>query len=241
MKFGVIVFPGSNCDKDCHHAVSTVLGQQAEYIWHQEQDLDDLDVVILPGGFTYGDYLRAGAIARFAPVMDAVERFAARGGLVLGICNGFQILCEAGLLPGALLRNDCLQFRCEWVNLRVDDNTTPFTTAYRPYQVVKMPIAHGEGRYYADEMTLAQLEHDHQIVFRYCRPDGILGPETNPNGSLNNIAGICSKDRNVLGLMPHPERCSEAVLGGSDGLSLFLSLIKSISGKVTVSRGVERT
>jgi phosphoribosylformylglycinamidine synthase len=227
LKFGVIVFPGSNCDADAFHAVGDVLGSPVEYVWHQRPSLDSYDCLILPGGFTYGDYLRAGAIARFAPVMGAVERFAAAGGLVLGICNGFQILCEAGLLPGALLRNDCLQFRCAWTDLRVENGSTPFTSAYRPGQVIRMPIAHGEGRYYADEATLARLERDGRVVFRYCRPDGTVAPEGNPNGSLNSIAGICNERGNVLGLMPHPERCCEAALGGVDGLLLFRSLLRS--------------
>ena len=234
MKFGVIVFPGSNCDADCYHAVASVLRQPVEYVWHQQQALEDLDCLILPGGFTYGDHLRPGAIARFSPIMAAVERFAAAGGLVLGICNGFQILCEAGLLPGVLLRNDCLQFRCEWVHLRVETVDTPFTGAYRRGQVVRMPIAHGEGRYYADAATVAKLEQEGRIVFCYCRPDGVASPDANPNGSLHNVAGICNEAGNVLGLMPHPERCCEAMLGGIDGLLLFASLVGTGAGKALV-------
>lgn len=225
MKFGVVVFPGSNCDMDCYHVIDQVLGHPVEYIWHREQGLAGYDCVILPGGFSYGDYLRTGAIARFAPLMDAVSAFAARGGLVLGICNGFQILLEAGLLPGAMRRNDSLQFRCHDVYLRVENANTPFTNRYRPGQVIRMPIAHGEGNYYADPETLAELNREHRVIFRYCTADGEIAPEANPNGSLENIAGICNKDGNVLGLMPHPERCSEEILGYDDGKALFMSVL----------------
>lgn len=236
MKFGVIVFPGSNCDADCYYAAGTIAGQTVEYVWHQQRDLSDFDCLILPGGFTYGDHLRAGAIARFAPIMAAVERFATAGGLVLGICNGFQILCEAGLLPGVLLKNDRLQFRCDWITLRVENPSTPFTRAYGRLQVVRMPIAHGLGRYFADDATIRELETEGRVVFRYCSATGVPDARANPNGSLNNIAGISNKGGNVLGLMPHPERCCEAVLGGTDGLPLFASLVHMAADRTMVVR-----
>ncbi len=225
MKFGVVVFPGSNCDLDCYHVISEVLGHPVSYVWHKERNLEGFDCIILPGGFSYGDYLRTGAIARFSPVMEAVSTFAARGGLVLGICNGFQILLEAGLLPGAMRRNDCLQFRCQDVYLRVENNATPFTCLFKPGEVVKMPIAHGEGNYYVDAATLARLKEKGQVVFRYSTPEGAATPEANPNGSLENIAGICNEAGNVLGMMPHPERCAEEILGGTAGKRLFLSIL----------------
>ena len=228
MKFGVVVFPGSNCDADVFYVVRDVLEQPVEYIWHEHTDLSGFDCIILPGGFAYGDYLRAGAIARFAPVMPAIGAFAAGGGLVLGLCNGFQILLEAGLLPGAMLRNQSLQFRCEWVRMRVEQTDTPFTREYRSEQIVQMPIAHGEGNYYADPGTLAGLERRGQIVFRYCDSQGHVTAAANPNGALANIAGICNEQRNVVGLMPHPERCSEALLGGSDGLPLWRSAVHAL-------------
>ena len=231
MRFAVVVFPGSNCDADCYHAVGTVFEEQVEYVWHASQSLDHYDCIILPGGFSYGDHLRAGAIARFAPVMSSVERFAADGARLVGICNGFQILCEAGLLPGALLRNDCLQFRCGWVNLHVENASTAFTTAASPGQVLRMPIAHGDGRYYADDATLAQLEANGQIVLRYCDPIGQTTTASNPNGSLLNIAGIVSESGNVFGLMPHPERCCEQVLGGIDGRLIFESIISAVRSR----------
>ncbi len=220
-----MVFPGSNCDADTYHVLDRVFDASVEYVWHAATSLPPVDCVVLPGGFSYGDYLRAGAIARFAPVMSAVGRFAAEGGLVLGICNGFQVLCEAGLLPGALLPNDSLEFRCEWTHVRVEQVDTPFTAAARPGQVLRMPIAHGEGRYYADERTLRRLNERRQIVLRYCTPDGRLDPSSNPNGSAEAIAGICNDGRNVFGLMPHPERCSEAELGGVDGQAIFRSIL----------------
>ncbi|MFQ5860849.1 MAG: phosphoribosylformylglycinamidine synthase subunit PurQ [Dehalococcoidia bacterium] len=229
VRFGIVVFPGTWSDGDCHHALQEVLGQEAAYIWHQESDLSTFDCVILPGGFSYGDYLRPGAIARFSPVMRALERFAARGGLVLGICNGFQVLCEAGLLPGALLRNAHLQYRCRWVHLRVDSAQTPFTLACTPGQVLRIPISHGEGNYYADEATLAELEERGQVVFRYATPQGQVTPEANPNGSTANIAGIVNREGNVLGMMPHPERCVEPLLGGTDGRLLFQSLTSALA------------
>jgi len=216
MKFGVIVFPGSNCDHDAYYALQTVLKEPATFLWHESHDLENCDVVIVPGGFAYGDYLRTGAIARFSPVMESVARFAASGGLVLGICNGFQILCEAGLLPGALMRNAGLKFICKPVQVRVETNDTPFSNACQKGEVLTMPIAHMEGSYFCDEPTLAALRREERVVFRYLE---------NPNGSLDNIAGICGPGRNVLGLMPHPERASEALLGSKDGFKVFQSLV----------------
>ncbi|MDA2912789.1 phosphoribosylformylglycinamidine synthase subunit PurQ [Acidobacteriia bacterium AH_259_A11_L15] len=230
MKFGVVVFPGSNCDHDAFHVLHDVLGQPAEWIWHESTDIIGLDAVILPGGFAYGDYLRTGAIASHSPVMGAVKKFAARGGLVLGICNGFQILLEAGLLPGAMLRNRRLKFLCRFVHLRVEATDTPFSSACQMGQVLKFPIAHMEGNYFAEPATLKELEANHQVVFRYATPGGevVDDEETNPNGALDNIAGITNRERNVLGLMPHPERASEPLLGSTDGLALFRSLVDSL-------------
>jgi len=225
MKFGVVVFPGSNCDMDAYHALRDAMGARVEYIWHQERELRGFDCVILPGGFTYGDYLRVGAVARFSPVMEAVMEFAARGRLVLGICNGFQILTEAGLLPGALMRNVGQRFICKYVHLRLENAETPFTRAGKPGQVVRIPIAHGEGCYYADEATLAQLQSEGRIIFRYCSEQGQASPQANPNGSVDNIAGICNRERNVLGMMPHPERCADPILGSADGRVVFESLL----------------
>ena len=235
MKFGVVVFPGSNCDEDAYHAVGAVLGQPVEFLWHRSEQVQNCDAIILPGGFAFGDYLRTGAIARFSPVMGAVERFARRGGLVLGICNGFQILLEAGLLPGAMLRNSGLRFICRHVNIRVENTATPFTCAAQKGQVLKIPIAHMDGHYFCDDATLAELEHHGQIVFRYTTPDGREEPAANPNGSLANIAGICNRERNVLGLMPHPERAVETPLGSADGLVLFRSMVESFVRPTTVS------
>ena len=226
MKFGVVVFPGSNCDDDAFHVAHHVLGQQAEFIWHQSADLAGVDAIILPGGFAFGDYLRTGAIARFSPVMRSVEKFARAGGLVLGICNGFQILLEAGLLPGAMLRNAGLRFRCLQVHIRVEAIDTPFTCAARRGQVIQAPIAHNEGNYFCDPATLDALERNNQIVFRYTTPDGREDAAANPNGSLANIAGICNRERNVMGMMPHPERASEIELGSADGLVVFRSLLQ---------------
>jgi len=228
MKIGVVVFPGSNCDHDALHAVNEVLHQPAEFIWHQSQNLSGFDAVILPGGFSYGDYLRTGAIARFSPVMNAIARFARSGGLVLGICNGFQILCEAGLLPGALMRNSGLRFICRYVQVRVETTATPFTSAAQAGQVLRLPIAHADGNFVCDSATLAELKANQQIVFRYCAPDGRLDSSANPNGSLDAIAGICNRERNVLGMMPHPERAVEAALGSTDGLVVFRSLMQSL-------------
>ena len=230
MKFGVVVFPGSNCDHDAFHVLSSVLGQPTEWVWHQSTEVNHLDAIVLPGGFSYGDYLRTGALASHSPVLGAVKKFAARGGLVLGICNGFQILLEAGLLPGAMLRNRRLKFLCRFVHLRVETTDTPFTTACQEGQVLKMPIAHMDGNYFAGEATLRELERNNQIVFRYVTLAGEVADdaEANPNGALANIAGISNRERNVLGLMPHPERASEALMGSTDGLAIFQSLVQSL-------------
>jgi len=229
MKFGVIVFPGSNCDHDCYHAVKHVFGQEAEYIWHKTVDVNKFDCLILPGGFSYGDYLRTGAIARFSPVMAEVERFAKRGGLVMGICNGFQILCESGLLPGVLTRNRDLKFICEKANVRVENVETPFTKAYKKGQVLTLPIAHADGNYFADNDTIKRLEDNGRVVFRYSTIDGKILPEANPNGSINNIAGVVNEKGNVIGMMPHPERLCEEVLGGVDGKGVFGSILNALS------------
>jgi len=225
MKFGIIVFPGSNCDADCLHVMKNVMKQESEYIWHQESDLSAYDAIILPGGFSYGDYLRTGAIARFSPIMSAVVDYARQGGMVIGICNGFQILLEVGLLPGAMLRNRSLKFICDTVNLKVRQANTPFSNKLEEGQIIQVPIAHGEGNYYCDEKTLQELNDNKQIIFTYCGPEGEESLEYNPNGSLANIAGICNEKGNVLGMMPHPERCSEAVLGGTDGYKIFASML----------------
>jgi phosphoribosylformylglycinamidine synthase subunit PurQ / glutaminase len=235
MKFGVVVFPGSNCDHDAFYALGHVLQQPVEFLWHQSEQVTGFDAIILPGGFSYGDYLRTGAIARFSPVMRAVDRFARGGGLVLGICNGFQILCEAGLLPGALRRNAGLRFVCRQVHVRVETAETPFTAAAKPGQVLQVPIAHAEGNYFCEEATLADLERNRQIVFRYTTPEGREEAASNPNGSLANIAGVCNRERNVIGLMPHPERAVEATLGSADGLVILRSLIESIRRQAAVS------
>ena len=225
MKFAIIVFPGSNCDHDCYHIVKHVIGQTADFVWHKEKDLSGYDAVILPGGFSYGDYLRTGAIASMSPIMKAVEEFARRGGPVLGICNGFQILLEAGLLPGAMLRNRSLKFICKDVYMRVDNINTPFTLNYLENQIIRMPIAHAEGNYYIDKETYTQLQKNNQIVFRYSNLDGKIDNGANPNGSIGNIAGLCNDKGNVLGMMPHPERCGEDILGNTDGYTLFESLV----------------
>jgi phosphoribosylformylglycinamidine synthase I len=226
-KFGVVVFPGSNCDRDVHYVLSEIFQQDARYIWHKDSSLGDIDVVILPGGFAYGDYLRCGAIARFSPVMREVVRFAEKGGVVVGICNGFQVLLEAGLLPGAMLKNKSLNFVCKYVHLRVEDATTRFTSACRKGEVLEIPVAHGEGNYIVDEETLKRLEDENQILFRYCDRKGAITEEANPNGSMANIAGLINERRNVVGLMPHPERCSDEVLGHVDGRKFFQSIINS--------------
>jgi len=226
MHFAVVVFPGTWSDRDCQWALSKVMGHQADLVWHRESDLSSYDCVVLPGGFSYGDYLRTGAIARFSPVMAAVARHAEQGKPVIGICNGFQILCEAHLLPGALMRNDSLQYRCEWVQLRIENADTAFTMACEPGQVLMMPISHGEGRYVADEATLSGLESAGRVVFRYCTPAGEVTSDANPNGSERNIAGIINERGNVLGMMPHPERGCEALMGGEDGLLLWQSVVE---------------
>ncbi|HEV8308877.1 MAG TPA: phosphoribosylformylglycinamidine synthase subunit PurQ [Methylomirabilota bacterium] len=228
MRFGVVIFPGTWSDMDFHHVISEVLHQSVEYLWHRDTDLSRFDVLILPGGFSYGDYLRAGAIAGRSPVVSALPGFVARGGLVLGSCNGFQILCEAGLLPGTLMRNDCLQFRCQTTHLLVEQTETPFTRALRRGQVLKMPIAHGEGRYHVDAATLRALREKNQIVFRYATESGEVTGAANPNGSIWNVAGVCNEEGTVVGLMPHPERAAESGIGSTDGLLLFHSLIGSL-------------
>jgi phosphoribosylformylglycinamidine synthase subunit PurQ / glutaminase len=234
MKFAVVVFPGSNCDHDAHYAATHVLGQQAELVWHKDTSLGGADVVILPGGFAHGDYLRTGAIARFSPIMQEVKKFAAAGGPVLGICNGFQVLLEAGLLPGAMLRNRSLQYRCEHLFVKVEQTDTPFTIACRQGQTLRIPIAHGEGNYYADPDVIASLEKNRQVVFRYVDASGAVSDAANPNGSVNGIAGICNETRNVVGLMPHPERACELAVGSADGLVLFESVVKAVTSGVLV-------
>jgi phosphoribosylformylglycinamidine synthase subunit PurQ / glutaminase len=229
MKFGVLVFPGSNCDHDTHNVLGSVLGQPVTYLWHESHDLEGCDGILVPGGFAYGDYLRTGAIARFAPIMQSVRRFAESGGLVMGICNGFQILCEAGLLPGALMRNAGQRYICRQLHLRVDVATSPFTEGIEEDRVLRMPIGHMEGNYFCDDETLATLQSEDRIAFRYCNAAGETTAEANPNGSLDNIAGILSEGRNVLGMMPHPDRSSEALLGSSDGLLLFQSMARSLA------------
>jgi phosphoribosylformylglycinamidine synthase len=228
MKFGVIIFPGSNCDQDSYHAAISATGQGATFLWHESHDLENCDAIIVPGGFAYGDYLRTGAIARFAPIMAEVAKFASGGGIVLGICNGFQILCEAGLLPGALLRNAGLRYICKYVDLRVENAQTPFTGACHAGEVLHIPIGHMEGNYYCDEQTLDTLKKQNRIVFRYCAPDGIVSQTANPNGSLDNIAGIANEAGNVLGMMPHPDRSSEALLGSADGAKIFKSMAMAL-------------
>jgi phosphoribosylformylglycinamidine synthase subunit PurQ / glutaminase len=235
MKFAVVVFPGSNCDHDAYHAAKHVLGMDADFVWHKETDLRGADVVVLPGGFAHGDYLRTGAIARFSPVMQSVKTFAANGGPVIGICNGFQVLLEAGLLPGAMLRNRDVKFQCEHVHVRVEQTDTPFTLACTKGQVLRIPIAHGEGNWYAEPDAVARVERNRQVVFRYTTADGIESPEANPNGSVNNVAGLCNESRNVVGLMPHPERACELAMGSADGLVLFESVVKAMESGV-VSR-----
>jgi phosphoribosylformylglycinamidine synthase len=227
--FGIVVFPGSNCDQDAYHAAADVFGQRAEYLWHKDTGLKGADVIVLPGGFAHGDYLRTGAIARFSPILPAVIDFANRGGPVLGICNGFQVLLEAGLLPGAMLRNRDLRYHCEHIVMRVEQTDTPFTEAASKGQLLRIPIAHGEGNYFADPDTLAELEATRRVIFRYCDERGDVTDAANPNGAINNIAGICSAGRNVVGLMPHPERACEGVLGSADGRVVFESVVRALS------------
>ena len=230
MKFGVVLLPGSNCDHDAIHVAKDVLGADAELLWHKDTELKGVDCVILPGGFAYGDYLRAGALAKFAPIMEPIRRHAEAGGLVFGICNGFQVLTEVGLLPGALMRNQHLRFLNRDVHLRTEEIDTPFTAVMQAGEVFRVPIAHGEGNYFADEETLDELERNRQVIFRYCDEEGRLTSDANPNGSARNIAGICNRGRNVLGMMPHPERCAEPVLGNAQGLQVFKSLAASCAG-----------
>ena len=229
MKFGVVIFPGSNCDHDCYYAIESVVGKPVEFIWHQDTDLEGFDAIILPGGFSYGDYLRSGAIARFSPVMGAVREFAAKGGLVIGICNGFQILMEAGLLPGALLPNIGMKYVCRFLHIRTETTTTPYTNELEKGQILHIPIGHGEGNFFADEATLKQIEDGGQVTFRYVNDLGEPTPEVNPNGSLNNIAGIVNQEGNVLGMMPHPDRSSEGILGSEDGKLIFDSMVQSLT------------
>lgn len=231
MKIAVLVFPGSNCDHDAYHALRHVLGADAQFVWHKEDRLSGFDAVVIPGGFTYGDYLRTGAMAKLSPVMRAVRRFAAEGGPVIGICNGFQILLEAGLLPGAMIANASLKFICDYVHISTETSSTPFTMGIRSKSVLRIPIAHYQGNYYADRQTFTSLESNGQVVFRYCDAAGNVSAEANPNGSVGNIAGICNTGRNVLGMMPHPERCSEEELGSADGRRLFTSMIRWLEEK----------
>jgi len=239
MHFSVLQFPGSNCDQDCVHVLSDVLGHQADYLWHKEESLGNADAVVVPGGFSYGDYLRTGSIAQFSPVMNAVKKFANEGGLVIGICNGFQILCETGLLPGALVRNRSLQFRCEQVYLKVPTQDSPFTREIAVEDVIRVPIAHGEGCYFADDETLEKLKASDQILFQYASLDGEITDDSNPNGSLLNIAGICNEARNVCGMMPHPERASESILGEEGGIKIFEGMALHFQGAPLRSREQE--
>ena len=227
MRFGIVVFPGTWSDTDCFHVVNEVFDQPVRYVWYQDTDLSNFDSIIIPGGFSYGDYLRPGAIARFSPIMQSIEEFAKAGKLVLGICNGFQVLCESGLLPGTLMSNDHLQFRCEWVNLHIENTSSSFTNVTSSAQVLRIPISHGEGNYFAEPDTLKELEDNNRILFRYCSENGEVNDQTNPNGSINNIAGIINSEGNVMGMMPHPERCCEKLLGGIDGKFIFESMLRS--------------
>lgn len=229
MKFGVLVFPGSNCDHDTYHVLSEIARQPVTFLWHDSPSLENCDAILVPGGFAYGDYLRTGAIARFSPVMQSVKKFAADGGLVLGICNGFQILCESGLLPGALMRNAGLKYICRQVHLRTETTNTPFTNKLKKGEVLKIPIGHMEGNYFCDPETLKALEAQDRIAFRYSTPAGEITPEANPNGSLSNIAGVLNEGRNVLGMMPHPDRSSESLLGSADGYHIFTSMLESFA------------
>lgn len=235
MKVGVVTFPGSNCDYDAYATIRHIMGEESTFLWHKSEDLQNVDLVILPGGFSYGDYLRAGAIARFSPIMNKVTQFAKSGGMVLGICNGFQLLTESGLLPGALIRNDHLRFTCKYVYLRVENNQTRFTSACKPGEVLRIPIAHAEGNYYNFNGDIDTLENSNQVLFRYVTADGEISDSGNPNGSINNIAGIMNKDGNVVGMMPHPERAVEEILGSTDGLRIFES-IRSACGQTTSVR-----
>lgn len=237
LRFGIVVFPGSNCDHDCYHTVKHVLGQEAEFIWHEKTELSGFDCVIIPGGFSYGDYLRTGSIASLSPIMNSVTEYAASGGAVIGICNGFQVLVEAGLLPGALIKNSSLKFVCKWVHLRLENNDTLFTSQMQKGEVLRVPVAHGEGNYFCSPQVLEELKEENRIIFRYVSPEGEGTDESNPNGSIDNIAGISNKEGNVLGMMPHPERCSEAIMGGTDGRAIFESLISNLHQKTMVKKG----
>ena len=228
MRFGVVVFPGTWSDRDCYYALHNIMGCEVDYIWHKETDLSKYECVILPGGFSYGDYLRPGAIARFSPIMSSIEHFAAQGRLVIGICNGFQVLCESGLLPGVLMQNDHLQYRCQWTKIKVENASSPFTSKCRKGQILKIPVSHYEGRYFADDATLSELEDNNRIAFRYATDKGEITAESNPNGSLHNIAGILSAGGNVLGMMPHPERSCESILGSDQGNIIWESIIAGI-------------
>jgi len=231
MKFGVIIFPGSNCDQDVHDVFAQVAKQPVTFLWHDSQDLEDCDAIVLPGGFAYGDYMRTGAIAAMSPIMGPVKKFAKSGGLVAGICNGFQILCEAGLLPGVLMRNAGLKYICKQVWIRCENPDTPFTSTCSKSEVLKVPIGHMDGNYFCDKPTLEELQREDRVVFRYCTPQGKINVAANPNGSLDNIAGICNRERNVLGMMPHPDRSSEAMLGSADGLKIFQSMVAAMVTK----------
>jgi len=229
MKFGVVIFPGSNCDHDCYYVIESVIGKPVEFIWHQDTSVRGFDAIILPGGFAYGDYLRTGALAKFSPVMRSVKEFADKGGMVIGICNGFQILCEAGLLPGALLRNVGMKYVCKFLHLRTETTNTPFTNTLSKEQLLHIPIGHGDGNYFADADVLKRIEDDDQVAFRYVTADGQVTRDANPNGSLNNIAGIVNEGRTVLGMMPHPDRSSESILGSSDGRLIFESMVNALA------------
>jgi len=231
MRFGIVVFPGSNCDQDCFYVIKDVLNQPVKHIWHKDKRLNNFDCIVLPGGFSYGDYLRTGAIAMFSPIMERISEFARKGKAVIGICNGFQILLETGLLPGAMLRNKSLHFICKYVYIKTENNETPFTNLCKKNQILKIPIAHNEGNYYINEEGLRELKRSSQIVFRYCSREGKTTSEFNPNGAIDNIAGIINKKGNVLGMMPHPERSSESVLGSNDGLLVFKSIIKWLESR----------
>lgn len=228
LKFGIVVFPGSNCDHDCYHVIKHLLGQEAEFVWHEETDVSSYDCIVVPGGFSYGDNLRTGSIASLSPIMKSVEKYAASGAPVIGICNGFQVLVEAGLLPGSFLRNVSLKFVCKWVYLRLENNKCVFTSKLKKGDVLRIPVAHGDGNYYCTDQDLRILQENSQIVFKYCGQDGMITDESNPNGSLNNIAGITNREGNVLGMMPHPERCSEKLVGGKDGRAIFESVISNL-------------
>lgn len=232
MKFGIVVFPGTWSDRDTQYAVSEILGQEADYIWHGDEVLDHYDAVVLPGGFSYGDFLRCGAIARFSPVMQAIQEFAERGGPVIGVCNGFQVLCESGLLPGVLMRNDHIEFRCIWTDLKVENASTIFTSEAEAGQTLHIPMSHGEGNFQADEETIKRLEDNGRVVFRYADGSGNVTPEANPNGSINNIAGIMNERGNVLGMMPHPEKACEEILGATGGLPIFRSIIQALTDRL---------